>query len=210
MTTFGPQPWRMSLLERLAGAQIVVLGRVLGVADRIPDPETDAQAFALLDVERLQTLRGDIPGHIQVRIAETQGAEKHGWTIPVEKGAELLLVLSRDEYGDPPRYALQHSSGFRVRDDVIELPEQVDAGPLRPKDGEPITVSHVAKLLARIDDNRAHREAQLRETEGDAHKKAQTPEMLERPSEEEMRRGQDAFTPGPREGGPGTRWYLDE
>jgi hypothetical protein len=200
MTTFGPPPFSVSLFERLVGAQVVLLGRVQGLVEQWSDPcEGARRRFGLLDVEVRQTLKGDVADRILVRVAGSGGEKDVEWSAPVDEAEDVLFLLDEDEEGDPPRYCVQYGSAFRLREDVLEVPEDLPLGVYAKEPGR-LSLESVEQMLEQIEAAAATRHKQFEEVDGGDWAERPYPEVEEvgDPLADEL----PPYPPGPREGQP--------
>ncbi|HMJ74001.1 MAG TPA: hypothetical protein VK471_11645 [Solirubrobacterales bacterium] len=195
MTTFGPSPWQLSLYERLVGATLVLHGRVNGVVEEWPDPADERwRRLGLIEVEVTRVLRGEAPDRIHVRLAGTARGNEVEWAAPVEPGAELLFLLAVNEGGESLRYGLQHDSAFPLRDDVLELPEDLLLGEYAEEPGR-LPLDAVARMLDDIDAAQAERAKHYEEVGGRDWDKGEYPPVEEMGGSGEYE--QDDREPGP-------------
>jgi hypothetical protein len=200
VTTFGPPPASISLYERFVGAQATLIGRLAGLVQEWPDPCNEQEGFGLLEVDVQETLRGgEVPKRIVVRIAGARSEHGMQWNVPVEEGQEVLLLVSSDGDTDPPRYALQYDSAFRLTKGVLEVPEEVPLGVYATESGR-LPLETVQRILRDLEADEADRWNQFEETEGRGWNERQYPEVEEvgDPLDEERPQRER----GPREGWP--------
>lgn len=200
MTTYGPAWSNVSLLERLVGAHLVIVGRSRGLVEDWADPcDGSTQRFAVAEVEVREVLRGKALDLVRIRVAGTENEGQVSPIVRLEKGDELLLVLAEDEAGDVPRYGLQYDSAFPVRDQVLELPDDVPLGGYAEEPGK-LTLDVVRRMLDDLAADAEQRRKQYQQVDGPEWESRPYPEVEEIGDPDEKER--PPHEAGPRDSQP--------
>ncbi|WP_421732971.1 hypothetical protein [Cellulomonas sp.] len=118
-TRLGQAP---TLVERIVGAHLVVLGRVRGLREvRAADGFDERRSVALFDVDVDDVLLGRPPRRLVVRVLsapDRTGKDEESWVVPMDPEVPVLLLLARDAGPDLPddTYAPVEASVFPVED----------------------------------------------------------------------------------------------
>jgi hypothetical protein len=197
MTTYGPASRFVPLFERLAAAELVVVARAHETLEEWTDPSGDPTlTFAIVQVEVEEALRGKVKGAIRVRVASRPGEEDDSPASRLASGKPVLLILAKDEDGDPPRYGVQHGSAFVVDGDAIDVPADIPLGDVEVEEGK-FGLTDVRRMLAQlaaVDKERRRRYAEV-DAEWEAREYPEVQEVAKRPAKERAE-------PGPRDSRP--------
>jgi hypothetical protein len=191
MTTYGPEPRVVSLVDRLAAAELVVVARARETLEETPDPCGDPTlTFTTVDAEVDEVLRGETKGAIRVRVASQPSDDKDSPARRLTSGKPVLLILAKDEDGDPPRYGVQYGSAFAVDGDTINMPEDVPIGGHEVEDGK-LGLAGVRQMLAElaaVDKERRQRYTEV-DPEWEARDYPEVQEIAKRPRKERAESG---------------------
>lgn len=158
MTTYGPG--RLSILERLAGSDAVVLikGAVLARSevDRLSENRREIGEFELTVAD---VLDGDVPETIHLRAARDADGP---WPLP-DKG-KFVAFLQRE--GEAGGWVLVHDSAFRLRGSSFDFDEAIGCQS-RVEPSERIPLADVRRLVDARREARATYDKALRDYEGE-------------------------------------------
>jgi hypothetical protein len=170
VTTYGPT--QLSLLERLAGADAVVVIRTATLerseVDKLSENQREIGVFELTVRD---VLDGDISETIRVRVARDSDGP---WPFPAE--GEFLALLQHDEPAGG--WVLVHDSAFRLRGSSFDFDEAVGFEKrVEPRDK--VSITELRRLIDGRRESGASYEAALRDREG----KLLAADRAQRPSE---------------------------
>jgi len=116
-----------TLVERIIGADLVLVGRVGRLVDVRPDKtEGQRRVVGIFELEVEKVLKGDEPtGRVLLRLLGEGQDERAAWIVSVEEGKRMLFLLASDVGPELPErlFAPVFASGFEIEDDArIRIP----------------------------------------------------------------------------------------
>jgi hypothetical protein len=117
-----------TLVERILGADLIAIGTVVGLREVRPAEGFEIpRVSGLFEVQLDDVLRGERPeDRVLVRVLGDGEDERAAWSVPLEEGRRLLLLLARDVAPELPEgvFAPYFESSFPVEDDSVRVPEE--------------------------------------------------------------------------------------
>jgi hypothetical protein len=133
-----------TLVERIVGAHLIVIGRVAGLREvRRAEGFDRTRTFGLFDVDVNDVLYGEPPDRLILRVLSDPEGDSEGerirWVVPMEVGAPVLLLLARDVAPELPDdvYVPYFTSVFSVEDEEwVVIPDDALDEPTREIAGD--------------------------------------------------------------------------
>jgi hypothetical protein len=197
-TTYEATP---SLLDRIVGADLVVLGVVRGPVRVVPiDGDERRRVHGWFEVHPERILDGEPSSSkgLLVRVIGEGSAERPDWPLPVPSDRPVLAVLTRDVAPGLPdaMYAPCFAGIYEVNaDGVVAVPgAAVDDGTRvrTGSTGERLTLDHVERLVDSVRESRVDHLRRLEQEEPGEVRDRPRPELLEQPPS-----GEDTAPPPP-------------
>jgi hypothetical protein len=197
-----------TLVERIAGAHLIVIGRVAGLREVQPAEHFDRpRAFGMFEVDVDDVLYGEPPDRLMLRVlSDPDDGKSEGerrWVVPMEVGASVLLLLARDVAPELPDdvYTPYFASVFSVEDDEwVAVPDDaLDAPTRETAGGDARGRVRLAGLRRLVETVTAEFDERRRAVEGllPGHlMRDPYPLVLEQSGVEQPSQGPPDFTPG--------------
>lgn len=179
-----------TMLDRVVGARLVVIGSVRRVIEVRADEFTDGRVFGTLELDVSEVIFGEVRGDkIPVRLVGEGDAERPRWIVPAEEGRRLVWFLTPDsvpgQEGDV--YAPVFAGGFPIDEDGVHVPaEAVDqvTTEVTGAKGPPIPIEALRRLIDEIAQQRDQQFEELNRVAPAAAISAPYPPVQEMPQDE--------------------------